>query len=127
MSLPRQGVLFVLMGGVQLTVDSLAFLVLTWAGLPVAISNLIARAGAAGLGFWLNGRFTFARGSMGRLGTRRFIRFILLWCALTVLSTLLLSDLAESFGLEWAWLAKPLIEAILALVSFVLQRHWVYR
>ena len=30
-------------------------------------------------------------------------------------------------GLQMAWLAKPLVEACLAVVSFVVSRHWVYR
>ncbi len=127
MSLPRQGILFLLVGGTQLLLDWAVFVGLTWAGLAVIPSNIVARACAAGSGFWLNGRFTFARDSVARLGGTRLVRFALLWCALTVLSTFLLGRLAGISGLEWAWLAKPLVEAVLAVMSFFIQRHWVYR
>ncbi len=127
MSLPRQGILFLLVGGTQLLLDWALFVALTWAGLAVVPSNIMARACAAGSGFWLNGRFTFALGSVPKLGRRRLVRFGLLWCALTVLSTVLLGRLAGLSGLEWAWLAKPLVEAVLAIMSFFIQRQWVYR
>jgi putative flippase GtrA len=126
-SLSRQGLLFVVVGGLQLAVDSLLFVGLTWMGIPVSPSNLAARAGAAGLGFWLNGRFTFSSGNQSRLGSRRFSRFVIVWVGLTIVSTIVLSMLADALGLEWAWLAKPLVEVVLALLSFFLQRHWVYR
>lgn len=127
MSLTRQGLLFLLVGGTQLLLDWAVFVMLTWAGLAVVPSNILARAVAAGSGFWLNGRFTFARGSIPRLGRRRVVRFGLLWCALTALSTILLGRLAGISGLKWAWLAKPLVEGALAVISFFIQRHWVYR
>jgi putative flippase GtrA len=127
MSLSRQGLLFVMVGGFQLAVDSLLFVALTWAGAPVSPANLAARAGAAGLGFWLNGRFTFTDGTQPRLGSRRFSRFIVVWVGLTIVSTIVLSMLADAVGLEGAWLAKPVVEIGLALLSFFLQRHWVYR
>lgn len=127
MSVTRQGLLFLLVGGTQLLLDWVVFVGLTRAGLDVVPSNILARAVAAGSGFWLNGRFTFARNSIPRLGRRRLLRFGLLWCALTMLSTILLGWMAEVSGLEWAWLAKPLVEGALTVISFFTQRHWVYR
>ncbi|MFB8914474.1 MULTISPECIES: hypothetical protein [Xanthomonas] len=37
------------------------------------------------------------------------------------------SDCSVVFGLRRAWLAKPLVEGGLAIVSFFLGRHVVYR
>jgi hypothetical protein len=46
---------------------------------------------------------------------------------LTALSTVLVTVVAARLGLQMAWLAKPLVEACLAVVSFLVSRHWVYR
>ncbi len=127
MSIGRQGPLFALVGGLQWFVDWLVFVVLSASGMAVAPANVLARLIAAGAGFWLNGRLTFADQAGARLGGARLLRFGLLWLALTALSTGLITRTASAFGLREAWLAKPLVEALLAVVSFVLQRHWVYR
>ena len=95
--------------------------------MPVAPANLASRTSAALLGFWLNGRYTFADGNGQRLGWRRFTRFWLLWLAITAISTVLVAVVASRLGLHQAWLAKPLVEAGLAVVSFFALRHWVFR
>lgn len=127
MSLGRQGLLFLLVGAMLFTLDWLAFVTLTAFGWPVAHANVTARVVAALMGFWLNGRLTFAGPGGPRLGGSRLLRFILLWTVFLVLSTLCVAWTAESFGLRHAWLAKPVVEAVLAVMSFFLQRHWVYR
>jgi hypothetical protein len=45
---------------------------------------------------------------------------------LTLLSTALVAALADRLNLQIAWLAKPVVEAGLAVVSFFISRHWVY-
>jgi len=126
--LSRQVLLFVLVGGVQVLLDWAAFVALTSAGLPLAPSNLAGRAAGASLGFWLNGRYTFAsEGGRARLDGVHLRRFIVAWLLLTALSTLLLSGVQARFDLRAAWLAKPAVEAMMATVGFVVWRQWVYR
>ncbi|WDM68188.1 MULTISPECIES: GtrA family protein [Xanthomonas] len=127
MSLFRQGSQFTLIGALQLAVDCGIFIAGTAAGLPAVPANLLGRIGGAALGFWLNGRFTFARQDGARLGWQRFRRFAVMWLILTLISTWLVSATVELVGLRQAWLAKPLVEGGLAVVSFFLGRQVVYR
>lgn len=123
----RQGATFIAVGLLQLALDTLLFVALTAVGVGPAIANPLARASAAGVGFWLNGRHTFADAAGPRLGAQRFWRFAITWLSLTVISTLAVSALAHGPGLHAAWLGKPVIEALLAVVSFTVLRQWVYR
>lgn len=127
MSLARQGKYFVLIGLLQVLVDWAVFVGLSALGLPPAVANLGGRVSGACLGFWLNGRITFAENGEARLGGTRLFRFLVVWMVLTTLSTLVMSWIAGGPGLAWAWMAKPLVEAALALLSFLLARHWIYR
>lgn len=127
MSLLRQGGQFVLVGLLQLLLDWAVFVAATALGMPVAPGNLLGRVCGAMLGFWLNGRYTFAVAGDARLGWRRLARFVLLWIAFTVASTWLVGQVAGALGLGYAWLAKPLVEGLLAGVSFFAWRHLVFR
>jgi putative flippase GtrA len=129
MSLPlhRQIVLFLLIGGAQVVVDWLLFVSLTYAGLSLVLGNLAGRAGGACLGYWLNGRYTFASNGRARLDRAHLLRFVVAWLVLTALSTFLLTAVANQFDLKTAWLAKPAVEAVMAFVGFVASRHWVFR
>jgi len=126
LSLLRQGGHYIAFGLLQLLLDWLIFVSGTALGLPVGPANIIGRLAGMLLGFWLNGRFTFADSHGQRLGWARFARFLLLWLLLTATSTVLLAAASDSLGLRWAWLAKPLVEAGLALVSFFAMRRFVY-
>ena len=88
MSLFRQGSQYIAIGLLQLLLDWLVFVAATAVGLPAAPGNLLGRVSGALLGFWLNGRYTFADGNGQRLGWRRFTRFWLLWLAITAISTI---------------------------------------
>ena len=127
MALIRQGLWFVVIGGLQVLADWAVFVALTGLGVQVAPSNIAARAVGALLGFWLNGKITFARDGQQRLGGRRFVRYLLAWSGFTALSTGLISAVASQLGLSHAWLAKPVVECGLALVSFLIARYWIYR
>lgn len=127
MSLIRQGSSYVIIGLIQLAVDSALFVAATALGMPVAPANLLGRLCGMLLGFWLNGRHTFAHGGQHRLGWKRFGRFLALWGVMTVLSTVLVSAAADRLGLTHAWLAKPLVEGGLAALSFLLMRQLVFR
>ena len=123
----RQGGSFIAVGMAQLLLDWLVFVALTALGVPAGPGNLAGRACGALLGFWLNGRVTFAHAGTARLGWWRFTKFLLVWAPLTAISTLAVTWVASSLGLAHAWLAKPLVEGVLAVVAFFLWRHVVYR
>jgi putative flippase GtrA len=122
----RQGGSYFIVGLLQLLVDWAIFVALSAAGVPVEPANVLGRISGAALGFWLNGRFTFA-GTDTAVGRRQFFRFVLMWVATTAVSTWAVGHVEENVGLKWAWLAKPAIDLTLSAAGFVLSRHWVYR
>ena len=127
MGIVRQGGHFVLIGLLQLLLDWGVFVAATALGLPAIPGNLLARVCGALLGFWLNGRITFAGEAGGRLRWRHLARFVCMWLVLTALSTWLVASSVELVGLKLAWLAKPVVEGALAVLSFFISRHFVYR
>ena len=125
--LARQLVVFGLVGAAQVLLDWGVFVVLTHVGVAVAPANVLGRIAGACLGFWLNGRYTFAAQGRPRLDRQHLLRFVLAWLALTALSTLLVAQVAGRIDLHAAWLAKPAVEAALAVLGFVVWRQWVFR
>lgn len=93
--------------------------------MPVAPANVIGRVFGAALGFWLNGKWTFA-GDGTHVGRRAFVRFVVMWLALTVLNTWIVHAIDARFGLRMAQLLKPLADISSGVLGFVLSRHWVY-
>ena len=127
MTLLRQGGSYIVVGLLQLLLDWCVFVAITALGMPVVPGNVIGRASGMLLGFWLNGRYTFSDAGQQRLGWRRFARFIALWAVVTALSTVLVAAADQALGLQYAWLAKPLVEGGLAGLSFLLMRRLVFR
>ena len=123
----KQGMSFIVAGALQLLLDWAVFVALTSLGASPVIGNLAGRVCGALLGFWLNGRITFANQGQPRLGWRRFLRFLAVWLTLTLISTVLVASTATQLGLQQAWLAKPIVEGGLAVVAFFLWRQLVYR
>lgn len=126
MSLTRQGRDYLAIGLLQWLIDWGVVVGLTHLGLPVAPANVIGRITGALIGFWLNGKLTFADDG-NTVGTAQFQRFMLMWVSTTLLSTLALTQIDDVLGLRWVWLAKPAIELALGAVGFVLSRHWIYK
>ena len=126
MSLLRQGRHYLAIGLLQYVVDWGVMVTLSHIGLAVEIANVAGRVSGAVLGFWLNGRITFA-GDETTLGRTQLQRFVLLWLCTTALSTWAVGAVENAAGLRWAWLAKPAVEMLLAGMSFLASRHWVYR
>jgi putative flippase GtrA len=126
MSLTRQGRNFLLVGALQYLVDWGVMVLLSHNGLPVEPANVAGRVSGALLGFWLNGRFTFA-GDDTTVGRRQFLRFLLLWSLTTSISTWSMGAIDDVAGLKWSWLAKPGIEVLLGGLGFLVSRHWIYR
>jgi putative flippase GtrA len=125
--LARQLVVFGLVGAAQVLLDWSMFVALTHAGAAVAPANVLGRVGGACLGFWLNGRYTFAAAGRPRLDRQHLLRFIVAWLVLTVLSTVVVTQVAVHFDLQAAWLAKPAVEVAMAAIGFVVWRQWVFR
>ena len=126
MSLHRQGRHYLLIGGVQWLLDWGVMVLLSHLGLAVEAANICGRISGAMLGFWLNGKFTFA-GDDTRIGSTQLRRFVMMWLCTTVASTWAMGRIDDVFGLQWAWLAKPAVEMVLGVFGFVLSRHWVYK
>ena len=122
----RQGASFVLVGLLQLLLDWVVFVALSGWGVSPASANVLGRVAGAVLGFWLNGRITFA-GNDTRIGGTQLRRFITMWLCTTTASTLAIGHIDEVFGLQWAWIAKPMVELSLGVIGFLLSRHWIYR
>lgn len=126
----RQPLLFVMVGGLQYLLDATLFGLLMAAGVPTAPGNVAARVSAAVVGFVLNRYVTFdKRGGSWRVVGASLGRFVALFIGLTALSTLSLlaleSVLGDSLGNKLGY--KLSTEAVLAVISFFLSRHWVYR
>jgi putative flippase GtrA len=125
-SLHRQGRHYLMIGCVQWLVDWGVMVLLSHLGLAVEAANICGRISGAMLGFWLNGKLTFA-GDDTRIGGTQLRRFVLMWLCTTTLSTLAMGAIDDVFGLQWAWLAKPAVELTLGVFGFLLSRHWVYK
>ena len=126
MRIVRDGAGFSLVGALQVAIDSGVYIALTTLGLATPPSNICGRIAGALLGFWLNGRVTFAHHAQPRLRLR-LLRYLILWVTLTAISTLALTMIGAHAGLRQTWWAKPLIETALGMTSFLICRHWVYR
>ncbi len=126
MTLLRQGRHYLLIGVLQWLLDWAVMVALSHAGLAIEPANVIGRISGALLGFWLNGRITFA-GDRHRMGRRQFGRFVAMWLITTVVSTWAMGSIDDWFGLRWAWMAKPAVELSLGAIGFLLSRHWVYK
>jgi putative flippase GtrA len=126
MRILRDGLHFLIIGAIQLAIDSAIYIALTKAGVAPLPANLCGRIAGAALGFWLNGRVTFFHHEQPVLHVRA-VRYVLLWVTLTLISTLTLTSIVKYGGLARSWWAKPLIEAVLGLSSFLVSRHYVYR
>lgn len=126
LSLGRQGRHYLAIGVVQWLVDWGVMVLLSHLGLVVELANIAGRISGAALGFWLNGRITFA-GENTRIGRRQFARFAVMWVLTTAASTWAMGSIEDAVGLKWTWLAKPGVELLLGVLGFLLSRHWVYR
>ena len=123
----RQGMAYGLAGGLALLLDWASFVALTWLGMPSIPANVLARLAGALLAYLLNGVFTFRDAEGSKLGWRRFGRYVATWCVMTLASTWAIQVIEQAAGLQWAWLAKPAVEGVLAAITFVVYRAWIYK
>jgi len=126
MSLGRQGSRYLVIGGMQWLLDWGVMVLLSHFGLRIGLANIAGRVTGALVGFWLNGKITFT-GDEHVLGRRQLLRFVAMWLVMTLLSTVAIELIDDVLGRKWAWLAKPMVEAILGVLGFLGSRYWVYR
>ena len=94
--------------------------------MPVEPANVIGRVAGAMLGFWLNGKWTFA-GEDTHVGRHAALRFVTMWLGLTVANTWIVAHLDDVLGLHMAQLLKPGADLLTGGIGFLLSRHWVYK
>jgi putative flippase GtrA len=126
----RQPLMFVLVGGLQYLLDAALFGVFLSAGLSIPTANVLSRASAATGGFLANRYLTFSkRADTVASFTGSLLRFITLWLTMTFISTGLMLAVSHLWGAELGiqMIGKLLVEAILAIISFVISKYWVYR
>lgn len=126
MTLRRHASHYLAIGFVQWLLDWGVMVGLSHLGLRIGYANVAGRIAGALLGFWLNGKITFA-GDETAVGRRQLFRFIVMWVVLTIVSTWAIEHIDDVLGRKWAWLAKPVVELALGLAGFVFSRHWVYK
>ena len=113
-------------GLLQWLVEYALMLALSEWVMAVAPANVIGRVCGAVLGFWLNGKFTFA-GDETHVGRVALMRFVLMWLALTAFNTWMVHAIDVHAGLRMAQMLKPLADLACGAIGFVLSRHWVYK
>ncbi len=126
MSLRRHLGSYAAFGLLQWLVEYGLMLALSEWVMPVEPANVIGRLAGATLGFWLNGKWTFASDDT-HMGRRAALRFVLMWLVLTLLNTWLVGIIDDDFGLRRAQMLKPLVDVLTGSIGFLLSRHWVYR
>ena len=126
MSLRRHVGGYAIVGLLQWLLEYALMVALSAWWMPVEPANVLGRIAGAVLGYWLNGRFTFA-GPGRALSRTALVRFVLMWIALTILNTAILDAIDDRYGLRDTWAAKPLVDLATGLIGFVLSRHWIYR
>lgn len=126
MALPRQLVAYSAIGLLQWLLDSAVMIGLSHAGLAVLLATVAGRIAGACLGYWLNGRYTFAAAD-NTLHRRSLARFASFWLLSTLLSALVLAAIDHHAGLQMSWLLKPLVDLAAAVAGFLVSRHWIYQ
>lgn len=125
--LERQIPGYVAIGLVQLGVDSALFIAMTALGIDPLPANVLSRLAGALIGFTANGRFTFSSREREFRPARALPRFATTWVLLTAIGTVAVTTVEHHGSLGLAWLAKPFVDALLAVIGFLLSRHWIYR
>jgi len=126
MSLRRHALSYAAIGLLQWLLEYGLMLALFEWVMPVEPANVIGRLAGACLGFWLNGKWTFA-GEDTSVGQRALFRFVLMWVVLTLLNTWMVGGIDDLLGKRMAQLLKPGADIVTGGFGFLLSRHWVYK
>src|SRR3546814_5813572 len=106
MSLGRQGRHYLFIGGIQWLVDWGVMVALSHFGMGIGPANVAGRISGALLGYWANGKLTFA-GDDTAIGRTQLLRFLAMLLVTPAISTWSMPHIDEIFGRGWAGLAKP--------------------
>lgn len=121
-----QAARFTVVGVVLMGIDTGVFSLLHWLGLALLPANGIARVVAALASFYLHSRFSFAGHGAPRPQAIRLGRYVVWWLLMTTVSTGALWACHRAFGEQSVYVAKPLVEFVLAVIAFFVSRHWIY-
>lgn len=126
----RQPLFFLIVGGIQYLLDAALYALMISNGVNTLPANITSRASAASIGFLLNRYWTFGQRneSVKRFGSS-LLRFLVLFATMTLISTLAVLWLEAVWGDDnmSRIIAKLLVEALLAVASFLVSRFWVFR
>jgi putative flippase GtrA len=99
MTLGRHARGYLVIGGVQWLVDWGVMVLFSHWGMVIELANVLGRVAGALLGYWLNGKFTFAADHTD-VGRKQLVRFIVMWLCTTTVSTLSMGAIDDAFGFE---------------------------
>ncbi len=108
-----------------LGVDVGTFLALRAVGVELVQANVLARLAGAITAYTGNHLWTFSQPAKAADWLRSSWRYALIWAAVTLLSTVLLSTLTR-FGAPET-LSKLGVELLMPLLNFFFARRWVFR
>ena len=125
--------LFLVAGAVQYSVDVALFSLAYLLGVPIWLTNIVARGTAATVGYLFNSRITFRH--QQRRDSQEYpqiARFVATWFLLTLASTLLLFAVRQAaislrLGDTAVIIGKAFVEAFLAAASFAVHKWWIFR
>lgn len=126
----RRPILFLAVGVFQYLLDAGLYAVLISTGMGTVPANISSRASAAAAGFLLNRYLTFGqRNETLQRFRQSLLRFVLFWGLMTLLSSALIILLESAWGSDNSSriAAKLLVEALLAVISYLVSRFWVFR
>ena len=127
MSIANQGLCFLLVGCGLIAADWVVFVDSSVLGMPPAWAKVTGRVRGALPSFAANSGITFREAVGARYGVHRFAQVVVLWRRVNAAEHRTGHGLGgSSESVRVAWLAKRIVEAGLAAVSFFASRHWVY-
>ena len=126
----RQLSSFTGVGLVQYVLDAALVYALLFGGIELIVASLLSRTVVGFAGFYANRSITFRDTEVDFFTS--FLRFLFAWVATTILSTLGIM-LAISFFVASSsdpllgMLVKLVVEAIVFVVAFFIQKFWIFK
>ncbi|MBU0675714.1 MAG: GtrA family protein [Proteobacteria bacterium] len=117
---------YVVSGGVAFGADFLTFVFLRQVGIILLIANPLARLIGAITAFLLNRHWTFRRDSP-KAWWREALAYSLLWIFSTLLSTLVLRQLALWLPPTMEPISKLITEGGIVVINYFCSRHLVFK
>jgi putative flippase GtrA len=126
----RQLSSFTVVGLIQYVLDAALVYALLFGGIELIIASLLSRTVVGFAGFYVNRSITFRDTDVDFLTS--FLKFLLAWVATTILSTLgimlaITLFVSSSSDPLLGMLVKLVIEAIVFVVAFFIQKFWIFK